>query len=398
MKKIIISLMLICTLLCSTTVFATGNIMAITLSLKSDGTSTPAVFQQTVETALFSDTNINDWYYPHMQMLVEKGGINGYEDGTFKPNNIITNAEFVKIIVGLVIKGGITAGNIHWADVYVQKARELGIVEADELPADEYDEPIRRQRMAKFAARTMEKVLKETPTANTADYISKITDWADVCESCKPYVAEVYSKGVICGMPNGSFSGGSNAIRAEATTMLVRMIDPSYRVTLYSNIPYNQITDTMTDGRMTATKSQNFMDYTLEHLKFYKENGKYYVSGSFPELPDEYENQLDVSVTMKNAPIVNVTTGFTMFDENKIENTGSFTKELTGISNVNDIDFLEIFISVNALEHSNDTGYKYGFSGNYRITTAKNNIVTYSKYNGDNFETFEYDFSKIFKW
>jgi len=398
MKKIITALILICTMLCGATAFAAGNIMAITLSLKSDGTQSPAVFQQTVEKTLFSDTNTNDWYYPHMQMLTSKGGINGYEDGTFRPNNIITNAEFVKIIVGLVIKGGITAGNIHWADVYVQKARELGIVAADELPADEYDEPIRRQRMAKFAARTMEKVLGETPTENTENYISKITDWPDVCEVCKPFVAEVYSKGVICGMPDGSFCGGANSTRAEATTMLVRMIDPNYRVTLYSDIPYNQVTDTMTDGRMTSAKSQNFMDYTLKNLKFYKENGKYYVSGSFPELPKGYENQLDISVTMKNAPIVNVTTGFTMFDENKISNTGSFKKELVGISSVDEIDFLEIFISVNALEHSNDTGYKYGFSGNYRLTTTNNNVVTYSRYDGEKYETFNYDFSKIFQW
>lgn len=394
MKRTIISLMLICTMLCSTTVFATGNIMAITLSLNSDGTSTPAVFQQTVETALFSDTNINDWYYPHMQMLVEKGGINGYEDGTFKPNNIITNAEFVKIIVGLVIKGGITAGNIHWADVYVQKARELGIVEADELPAEEYDEPIRRQRMAKFAARTMEKVLKETPTANTADYISKITDWADVCESCKPYVAEVYSKGVICGMPNGSFSGGSNAIRAEATTMLVRMIDPSYRVTLYSNIPYNQITDTMTDGRMTAAKSQNFMDYTLEHLKFYKENGKYYVSGSFPELPDGYENWLTItSQSRLDEPSFDVTTGFTMVEENKISNRGTFNKEIS-LSSPDNMDFIVIRIGIEAKANKKTASR----SAYYNISTAHNNKVSFVKEDGTVNEYFEYDFSKIFQW
>ena len=397
MKKILTAIILICTILCSTTAFAAGNIMAITLSLKSDGTQSPAVFQQTVEKTLFSDTNINDWYYPHMQMLTSKGAINGYEDGTFRPNDIITNAEFVKIIVGLVADGAIVY-DAHWAEGYIQKAKDLGIIETDELPANEYDEPIRRQRMAKFAARTMEKVLGETPAENTENYISKITDWTDVCEVCKPFVAQVYVKGVICGMPNGSFSGGANSTRAEATTMLVRMIDPNYRVTMYSDIPYNQITDVMPDGRMTSAKSQNFMDYTLEHLKFYKENGKYYVSGSFPDLPKGYENQLDISVTMKNSPIVNVTTGFTMFDENKISNTGSFKKELVGIFSVDDIDFLEIFISVNALEHSNDTGYKYGFSGNYRITTANNDIVTYSRYDGEKYETFNCDFSKIFQW
>lgn len=213
MKRIIAAAVGIGMLL-GTTAFADS----ITLSLGDNISQT--VTQQEQQRAIFSDTQTSDWYYPHMKMLVEKGGINGYEDHTFRPNNQITNAEFIKTIIGLVDTGSIVY-DAHWAEGYIQKARGLGIIEADELPENEYDEPIRRQRMAKFAARTMEKVLKETKAADTQEYIAKIKDWSDVCESCKPYVAEVYSKGVICGMPDGTFSGGSYTTRAEATTMLV---------------------------------------------------------------------------------------------------------------------------------------------------------------------------------
>ena len=290
MKRIIAAAVGIGMLL-GTTAFADS----ITLSLGDNISQT--ITQQEQQRAIFSDTQTSDWYYPHMKMLVEKGGINGYEDHTFRPNNQITNAEFIKTIIGLVDTGYIVY-DAHWAEGYIQKARGLGIIEADELPENEYDEPIRRQRMAKFAARTMEKVLKETKAADTQEYIAKIKDWSDVCESCKPYVAEVYSKGVICGMPDGTFSGGSYTTRAEAITMLVRMIDSSYRVEMYGDVAFNRNTDVMSDGKMTSAKSKEFIDCSLENLKFYKENGKYYVSGTFPEIPQGFENWLTLNAMM----------------------------------------------------------------------------------------------------
>ena len=322
-------------MLLGTTAFADS----ITLSLCDNISQT--VIQQEQQTAIFSDTQTSDWYYPHMKMLVEKGGIDGYEDNTFRPNNQITNAEFIKIIVGLVDTGSIVY-DTHWAEGYIQKARGLGIIEADELPESEYDEPIRRQRMAKFAARTMEKVLKETPTVDTQEYISKIKDWSDVCESCKPYVAEVYSKGVICGMPDGTFSGGNYTTRAEATTMLVRMIDSSYRVEMYGDVAFNRNTDVISDGKMTSAKSKEFIDCSLENLKFYKENGKYYVSGTFSELPQDFENWLTIDIERNDGQaVISFTNGFTMIEEQKIPKDGSFTKEI-GIPSTDKINFISL--------------------------------------------------------
>lgn len=386
MKKFITISLAACMMFSGIPAFADS----ITLSLGSVAEQITA--QPETESAIFTDTNINDWYYPHMKMLVEKGGINGYDDGTFKPNNTITNAEFVKIIVGLVDTGSIVY-DAHWAEGYIQKAKGLGIVEADELPESEYDEPIRRQRMAKFAARTMEKVLGEIPTQNTEQYISQITDWTEVCESCKPYVAEVYSKGVICGMPDGSFSGGSYTTRAEATTMLVRMIDAGYRVKMYGNVAFNENIDIMTDGKMTSAKSKEFMDYTLENLKFYKENGKYYVSGTFPELPDGFENWLTIDIERNDGgAVISFTNGFTMIDEQVIPKTGSFKKEIS-IPSVDKINYIHIKIGV-AAKANNTTNSKSVY---YNILSTNQDTISYIESDGEN-QTVAYDFSKLFQW
>lgn len=384
MKRFITLAITFVMLITSLSVSANG----ITLNLNDN-----TVVQATEKQAIFSDTSINSWYYPHMEMLVGKGGINGYTDGTFKPDNIITNAEFVKIIVGLV-DGDVSAFDVHWADGYIQKAKSLGIVDTDELPITDYDEPIRRQTMAKYAARTMNRVLGETPAENTSEYTADIKDWSDVCEACKPYVAEVYSKGVICGMPDGTFSGANYTTRAESTTMLVRMIDKSYRVKMYSGVAFNDTTDVLSDGKMTVEKSKNFMDITLEDLKFYKENGKYYVSGTFPELPDGFENWLMITSQSKlDEPSFGLTTGFTMIESNKIPNTGSFVKELI-LSNPDNLDFVVIRIGIDAVGKPDSEAQ----SAYYNISTAHPDEITLVKETGEESQKFQYDFSKLFTW
>ena len=46
----------------------------------------------------FTDVSKDHWAYEAIEELAEKGIINGYEDGTFKPNEPITRAEVATII------------------------------------------------------------------------------------------------------------------------------------------------------------------------------------------------------------------------------------------------------------------------------------------------------------
>lgn len=46
----------------------------------------------------FNDVNINDWFYNEISIAVNSGYIDGYEDNTFKPNDKISRQEVAKII------------------------------------------------------------------------------------------------------------------------------------------------------------------------------------------------------------------------------------------------------------------------------------------------------------
>lgn len=46
----------------------------------------------------FSDAQSNQWYYPYLCVAVNRGIVKGYDDGTFKPGNSIAFTEAAKII------------------------------------------------------------------------------------------------------------------------------------------------------------------------------------------------------------------------------------------------------------------------------------------------------------
>jgi len=61
----------------------------------------------TVPTRTFTDLASNHWAHDDIMDMVERGILSGYPDGTFRPNNTISRAEFAKIMV-LALELGVT--------------------------------------------------------------------------------------------------------------------------------------------------------------------------------------------------------------------------------------------------------------------------------------------------
>lgn len=344
----------------------------------------------------FPDIKSADWHYQYIDKLTKLGAIAGMPDGTFAPSKPISRAEFVKIVVATTI-GSQQPGAVHWAENYIKKAEETSLLFPDEFKADTLNNPILRGEMAKVITRCMDAVLKEDIIQDTDSYTKKITDWSTVCPSCKPDIVQAYAKGIIAGMPDGSFSGKNTATRAEATAMIVRMIDKSYRVKLVGDVPFTLLTDVAADGRMKIDRAQQYMDQTLNSLEFYKEGGKYYVKGSFPELPEGFENWLTITVVRKSKPIISFTNGFTTIEGKRIPKSGSFERELVGMLTPSEIETVEMQISIKGvgIKSSGD----YNFEGHYSITTSTPNRIGLV-YDVSPYTTKYIDFNvmSLFKW
>ncbi len=75
----------------------------------------------------FKDVNASHWASGYVNMAAEKGMIKGYPDGTFKPENNVTYAEAITILVRALGMGPVVEGKGTWPANYLSKASEAGI-------------------------------------------------------------------------------------------------------------------------------------------------------------------------------------------------------------------------------------------------------------------------------
>ena len=86
------------------------------------------------QTNPYSDVSADDWFNNAVSTLTNAGVLDGYEDGTFKPNGNITRAEFATIAVRF-FEATYDGENLfpdiegHWAQDYINEAANAGIVD-----------------------------------------------------------------------------------------------------------------------------------------------------------------------------------------------------------------------------------------------------------------------------
>ena len=171
---------------------------------------------------VFTDT-ASHWARENIDYLTSNGAIKGYTDGTFKPENKITRAEFTAILlralkndVGQPVEG-------KWYDNYITEATNRKYIVAGEF--DSVEKNITRGEMARMIVRTM----TEEYQGNLFDYAGQLADYGKTPAEYKDFVLKAYVKGIITGRPGGVFAHADPATRAEATTMIVRLIDATKR-------------------------------------------------------------------------------------------------------------------------------------------------------------------------
>ncbi len=78
----------------------------------------------------FSDVSSSAYYYNAVKALASYGVLNGYDNGTFQPGNSVTRAEFVKMLVTLTgvtgSDGSFTDISGHWGKSYILAATAQG--------------------------------------------------------------------------------------------------------------------------------------------------------------------------------------------------------------------------------------------------------------------------------
>ncbi|MCQ4088036.1 S-layer homology domain-containing protein [Saccharibacillus sp. JS10] len=183
------------------------------------------------EPRTFSDIS-GYWAQSAIERLAALGVIDGHPNGTFKPRETLSRAQFTKMIATLL---DIRSQNTpiftdtpvnRWYTTSIQGAYEQGIVDGYTGGNFDPDEPITREEMAKVLNNAMlwlnPDVFPNTPNYTAAqsfrDY-NRVGNWA------KEPVSRMLEEGIMIGKTNGILDPKGNATRAEAATVLVRLLE-----------------------------------------------------------------------------------------------------------------------------------------------------------------------------
>lgn len=131
---------------------------------------------------MFSDVQAGMWFNESVCTLVKAGIISGYPDGTFKPNQSITRAEFSSMIarmfsVSYVGNNSFEDINGHWAQSYMNILSKLGILKGDSNGNANPDANLTRAEAAAMCNRL---VGRNSTNSSLNSCKEPITSWPDV--------------------------------------------------------------------------------------------------------------------------------------------------------------------------------------------------------------------------
>jgi hypothetical protein len=164
------------------------------------------------------------WAESQISSWIDKGLIKGYEDGSFKPDNTITRAEFMTLVnrsFGFTEEASVTFSDVlstNWAYAEVAKAVKAGYITGYEDGTIGAAKPISRQEVAVIVDRLL------NLSANAGDDTTfkdagAIADWA------KNAVNAAVAAKILSGYAaDNSFKPKNSITRAEAVIVLDRAV------------------------------------------------------------------------------------------------------------------------------------------------------------------------------
>ena len=189
----------------------------------------------------WAESQINTW--------IQKGLIKKYEDGSFKPDNSITRAEFFSLInrsFGFTDKAAISFSDVpsnHWAYSELAVAVKAGYITGYADGTIGPNKPISRQEVAVIVGRLLNLSANESTGTSFQD-ASMIADWAKYAVN-----TAIVSNILIGHDADSSFKPMNLLNRAEAVVALDRVI--SYK----AEAKENTIGETGAAGTAGATGS-----------------------------------------------------------------------------------------------------------------------------------------------
>lgn len=180
----------------------------------------------------FSDMKNDYWALPYIVYMQEKNIINGYPDGTFRPDVQVKVSEYLKMLCMAIwpdFKYVKSSPSSHWAQPYVD-ALDKFILTKNDYTTEKLNSVITREEASKLICLFM-MIYTSTWNANgqlhgvtlekEQEYISDFTDESLITdEKTRIYIDNCIRMGIINGFEDGTFRPFDGLTRAQASKIL----------------------------------------------------------------------------------------------------------------------------------------------------------------------------------
>ncbi|OZI10752.1 hypothetical protein CEW92_15085 [Bacillaceae bacterium SAS-127] len=171
----------------------------------------------------FTDVVSDFWAYKEIQFIADKGYINGYKDGSFQPNKVVTRAHAAKLLANaLNYDHKLIKDSTNFKDVapdneflpYIRFLKQKGVLSGFKDGTFRPNDELTRAQLAKLLSIAFE--LKGHSPKPFKD-VSK-NYWA------APYINALAANGITVGNSNGTFGPNQKVTRAQAAVFLYRTV------------------------------------------------------------------------------------------------------------------------------------------------------------------------------
>lgn len=172
------------------------------------------------EASTFKDVQPSHPFYDAIKNLSDRGIINGFQDGTFKPGQNVTRGQAAKIIAGVLGLDTTNVTNPNFKDIStthpyygaIAALKQAGIIDGYEDGMFRQEANIQRNHVAKIIANAL------NLTASNVDGLP----FTDVRTEYKEAIAALYENNVTTGKTATKFDGSSNVTRGQLAAFVTR--------------------------------------------------------------------------------------------------------------------------------------------------------------------------------
>ncbi|TVY03950.1 S-layer homology domain-containing protein [Paenibacillus cremeus] len=181
------------------------------------------VVQEAIQSAparSFTDVSFDNWSSKAVELAAKIGFVSGYQDGSFHADQSVTRAEFVTMLVkalGISSKGSDNFADAQgsWAAAAISTLKSNGIINGYDDGTFKPNNQISRAEIVAILV----KVMNLSPATGNSKFNDTKGSWAEEA------INQLANAGIIGGKENGKFDPNSNSSRAEAVTMVLRVLN-----------------------------------------------------------------------------------------------------------------------------------------------------------------------------